>query len=268
MNQITTAPPAEFFGLYYSPWTVKAKWALDYCKVPYTYHEHLMIFGMPHLRCKMRRPFGDLNLPAMVAGNERLDDSFKIAKYAHRQKPEIGLFPNGSDARIAEINALSERALSAGRAILLYNYFGKGPFYKSEIKAARLASLPKFIPAPLKVAALPLVTLALDYVRKGFATTARPRANHRAVLRGCLLEMRVLLNGRKTVLDTFSYADLALAVVLQFASPADTRFIPLSKALRTIWGDVELAREFADLVQWRDELLKTHLSSKLISPTL
>ena len=49
----------DLYGIAYSPWTAKARWALDHHKIPYRYREHLILFGMPELRWRLKKPFGD-----------------------------------------------------------------------------------------------------------------------------------------------------------------------------------------------------------------
>ncbi len=38
-------PFRRLIGLHYSPWTEKARWALDRQRVPYAFEEHLPMLG-------------------------------------------------------------------------------------------------------------------------------------------------------------------------------------------------------------------------------
>jgi len=60
------------------------------------------------------------------------------------------------------------------------------------------------------------------------------------------------------VFDGFSYADVICASVLQFVAPVSDRFVPLEPATRRSFTHPELAREFADLLAWRDALYEAH----------
>jgi glutathione S-transferase len=88
----------------------------------------------------------------------------------------------------------------------------------------------------------------------------------RETMRQSLLALRAALGGRRTLASDFSYADLTMAVVLQMVSPVEDRFIRLGEARRRVWTDDVLAREFADLVQWRDDLYAAHRASPVAPP--
>jgi len=73
-----------------------------------------------------------------------------------------------------------------------------------------------------------------------------------------LEEIRAELNGRPYVLDDFSYADITLAQPLQFVSPVKNQYIELGESQRKTMENVELCREFKDLIDWRDQLYEMH----------
>ena len=56
------------------------------------------------------------------------------------------------------------------------------------------------------------------------------------------------------LLGRFSYADIAMAVVLKVVAPIATTQPPLGPATQACWNDSKLAAEFADLLEWRDRL--------------
>ena len=73
---------SDLYGIAYSPWTMKARWALDHHKIPYRYREHLILFGMPELRWRLKKPFGDITVPLLVnGGGNSVMDSFEIARH-------------------------------------------------------------------------------------------------------------------------------------------------------------------------------------------
>ncbi len=83
-------------------------------------------------------------------------------------------------------------------------------------------------------------------------------------MRQQLLALREALGGRRTLASDFSYADLTMAVVLQMVSPVDERYIRIGEARRRAWTDDVLAREFADLVEWRDRLYADHRAATAV----
>lgn len=244
----------ELIGLTYSPWTEKARWALQHHKVPFRYSEHLMIFGMPVLRWKMRKPFGDVTVPALVDRSKekpvRLGDSWDIAVYADQIGNGAPLFPKGRVDEIEAMNRFSERALSAARALIVDRT-------RSD-RATQLEILPKFIPTPLKKPMRFLAAVGLDYIAREFNTRTKSLEEHRLDLREVLAELRRLVKKSKggPLLGEFSYADIVMAASLHFVSPPENAFLKIGPSTRACWTDQELARDFSDLVAWRDELYR------------
>ncbi len=67
-----------------------------------------------------------------------------------------------------------------------------------------------------------------------------------------LEQLRATLDGRDYLLDEFSYADIAMAVVFEFVEPS--AHVRRGVAERRAWSDARLAARYADLVEWRAEL--------------
>src|SRR5689334_3306739 len=110
----------ELLGLVFSPWTEKARWALDVRRVPYRFRHYEPLIGEPALRLKLRRLTGRVTVPVLTAGDGRVvADSADIARWADGRGEGPLLFPPEHEAAIAGFVALSERALAAGRALSL-----------------------------------------------------------------------------------------------------------------------------------------------------
>lgn len=237
---------ARFVALPYSPWSEKARWALDHHRIPYRFVEHVPMLGEPLLRARARRWRGVVSVPLLVDRSEVIADSFEIAKHAERTGTGSSLFPRESDVEIARWNAASERALVAGRALVLQKV-GASP-------AAQAEQLPPFVPDRLRGWLAPMARggtrfLARKYVSGDVAADAY------GILAGtcAMLEEAV---GRKAHLlaGGLSYADIAMAVVLQCVRPPQARHLHLGQASREAWSEPELARRFAGLLEWRDAL--------------
>jgi glutathione S-transferase len=56
------------------------------------------------------------------------------------------------------------------------------------------------------------------------------------------------------LLGRFSYADIAMTVVLETVMPAARTEPPPGPATRRCWSDPALAEEFQDLLLWRSRL--------------
>jgi glutathione S-transferase len=233
--------------LSYSPWSEKARWALDHHGLEYRRVEYVPIIGEPLLRLRARKPFGRITVPILFDDGEVLDDSFDIARHADRVGRGSRLFPEGRLEEIRGWNERSERALAAGRA-LTANRTALDP-------VAKLESVPPFVPEALRPKSEPLVDLGIRYLRRKYGfDEGGTEALQETIVRS-LDALRSALAGRATVLpEGFSYADVVMAVSLQFVRPPEDRYIRLGAASRVCWTDPALAPRYADLLDWRDDV--------------
>ncbi|HVY46043.1 MAG TPA: glutathione S-transferase N-terminal domain-containing protein, partial [Minicystis sp.] len=109
----------ELFGLPISPWTEKARFALDHHGVAYRYRIYVPMLGEPLLRARLRRPVGRVTVPVLFTDEGAFADSFAIARYADRVGAGAPLVPSERAADVAAWNDRSEAALAAGRALTL-----------------------------------------------------------------------------------------------------------------------------------------------------
>lgn len=236
---------------YFAPWSEKARWALDHHGIAYDYREHVPLIGELLLRARTGRWRGRVSTPALLTDDGVLHDSFEIARWAEAHGGGAPLFPAGRDGEVASWNERSEAALAAGRALHLVRL--------SRDREAQVEMQPRELPAGLKRAMAPATALAIAFVRRKYGIDEAATAAAEATLARELEGLRAALVGRAHLLgDALSYADVAMAVTLQFVSPVDPRYVPLGAAARAAWTQPELAERFADLVAWRDELYARH----------
>lgn len=243
-------------GLAYSPWTERARWALDHHRIPYRYHEHFMMLDEPYLMWKFGR-LGGVTVPALVGQNRsgqtvRLMDSLEIAKFVDREGEGVKLFSDATQRVIREYNDLSEKALDAGRVILMERM--------SRDKSVRLEAVPRVLPQWIRPYCDPVARLGLWFVRASFGSGHRSADESRGLLIQILSRLRMQLkqSGAAYLLGDFSYADITMAVVLHCVLPARGIMKSMGPLLRQAWGDKSLQHEFRDLVSWRDWLYEKH----------
>src|SRR5881394_1648957 len=106
-------------SLSYSPWSEKARWALDHRGVEYRTEEYTPMLGEPALRVRTRKLRGTISVPVLLGEGKAIFDSLAIARRADELGGGAVLFPEGRGAEIDDWNAKSEAAMSAGRALLL-----------------------------------------------------------------------------------------------------------------------------------------------------
>jgi glutathione S-transferase len=230
------------YGMSYSPYSEKARWALDHHRVPYEWHEHVPMVGERALRKKAGANGGKVSVPLAIDGDTVLRDSLAIAKHAERVGHGTKLFAN--EAAVATWAARSDEALGAGRVLLFSRLLAD--------RGALRESLPSWVPGFLGGLATPIAARATRYVARKYGAEGADPAAATAKLRETLSAMHKVLGSRDTILDGFSYADVAMAVVLQMVSPVGDEYIPLGPGRRRAWTQPSLASDFADLIAWRD----------------
>jgi len=236
---------------YFAPWSEKARWALDHHGVAYDYREHVPLVGELALRARTGRWRGRVSTPALVADDGVLLDSFAIARHADAHGRGAPLFPPGREADVAAWNERSEAALAAGRALYLVRL--------ARDRAAQAETLPPGLPLALRRALAPATALAVGFIRRKYRIDAAATAAAEDTLDRELRGLRAALAGRAHLLgDALSYADVAMAVTLQFVAPVDSAYVPLGPASRVAWTHPVLAGRHADLVAWRDALYARH----------
>ena len=241
----------ELTAIRFSPWSEKARWALDHHGCTYRELDYEPILGEYVLRWQMRRPFGRITVPVLRDGEHWLTDSFDIALHAESIGRGTPLFPKEHLAEISDWNRRSEIALAAGRAILMQSW--------SDSRELAIAALPDRIPEALKPLFIPVGRRRLRSFRAKYAI----RDGDRAPLAALTAELdgleQALAGRRHLVGGAFSYADIAMALSLQQVRPVDPRHIVRMAGLGPSGMNVpELESRHAGLIAWRDELYARH----------
>jgi glutathione S-transferase len=239
------------YGLSQSPWTEKARWALDHHAIEYRYHEHVPVLGEVLLRIKARSraPGTKASVPLLVDGDDVLLSSLAIARHADtRESTAESLFPKGLDAEIERWAELSDQMIGAGRSRVMVGL-------RANHEAQREA-LPPFIPGPLRGLMTPMAATAAAFLGSKYDVPRDPDAEADRTLRPALDQVRAALGDRAHILERFTFADVAIASALQVLRPP-TR-APIGPATREIWTNEPLARDYTDLLTWRDALYASH----------
>ncbi len=229
-----------------SPWSEKARWALDFHKLPYEKVEYISLFMAPMLKLKTlfkRRFTKKLTLPLLIDGSEVYTDSFDIALYAENKAKSEYLCPKADFDRIKRLDELSERLLNVFRAQVF-----KRTKTNHQAKLERLS----FLPEKQRESAAKWVDPMIRFLEKKYPVDESESGF------ALLEEIRTELDDRPYVLNEFSYADITLAQPLQFVTPVGNQYISLGDQQRKTMEDVELAKEFKDLIDWRDRLYEKH----------
>lgn len=244
---------SDFYYLHVSPWSEKARWAMDLSHFSYNKIDFTPMLTTPLVRFKSRNLLNRVTVPMLINGDKVLHDSYTIAQYAnkHPHPKTIELFPDKLKTQIDEWEALSDQILQAGRALVCIRM-------KSH-RGAKLMSLPSAIPHTFRPLMLPVATLGLHYLKHKYGFDWSKSADYIETMRQGLRKVRQQLaeNG-DYLLGAFSYADIAVAVTLQMVAPVDNRYIPLDSDTQSCWQTPELKAEFADLIAWRNRIYDQH----------
>jgi glutathione S-transferase len=145
---------------------------------------------------------------------------------------------------IASWNARADELCEAGRV--------RSSKLALESKDALLASLPSSIPTSLHPMMAPVARRAARYLLDKYDDPGED------AMRETLEAARRALGGQvdRWLLGGPTYADIALATALQFVAPVEDRYVRLEPAARAIWRNDPLAREFGDLLVWRNRVFE------------
>ena len=241
--------PPSLIGLTYSPWTEKARWALDHCKIPYHYQMYSPLFGELSARLKTKCWRQKITVPILLSHDPALMDSFHIAQWAARRTENQQLFCDLEE--VTRWNALSESALAAGRALLTCRV--------SQDSAAKTDYLPPWLPKVLWGTLGPgLAKTGIAFFRFKYRFSKHDTGQWLKMLTTSLEEMAVVLSRQNYLLGRFSFADIAMAVVLQFVKPVENQPIKIPARSAGCWETPDLQERFGHLLAWRDELYANH----------
>ena len=242
---MTTA--RKLVSSHVSPWSERAKWALDHHGLDYEVVEHMPVIGEQRLRRLVGPAKARATVPVLLAGSEVVSESWDIVVYADREGNASKLIPAEHGSAIKAWAALADEASNAGRALVIAAILASGPALDEQAPP----QVPKWLRPPLRpLARAATRAFARKYDLRLSERDAQLQAIRKALdgLRGGLAASSPYLQG------PFTYADIVMASLLQGISPVDDRFIRLGPAARTAWTQAPLAADYADLIAWRDKL--------------
>ncbi len=223
-------------GEAFSPWTQKARWALEVCGIGHAYLEYTPLIDEPALRLRTRNWRRPATVPVLVDAGAVFPDSWAIACHAESRAP--GRLMHDT-AAVAHWNMLCDGALAEARTRVLRSMLQR-PAALDETVADQMP----WCPTAVKRVAAGAIIRRLE---RKYRHLYQPGSLHDALTAG-RRQLGEMQSG--FLLDRFSYADIALAVVIETIAPS----IRTSRGPATLacWTDDGLAGEFADLVAWRD----------------
>lgn len=239
-----------------SPWSERAKWALDHHRLAYERIEHVPFLGERKLRRLVGAKKERATVPVLIDNNKVLRDSWDIALYADRHGSGSKLIPDEHRAEIERWNALAEETMSTGRAVIVASTLAH-PRALDESLA--------LVPPALRPLLRPISRYGTRWFAKKYGLRLDDLDAPIAKMRSALETLRAAIAESKTPLyltGAFSYADIVMAISLQGIEPVADRYWPIGHGTREAWTQAELAEEFRDLLAWRDRLYAEHRASQ------
>jgi glutathione S-transferase len=240
-------PKPTLIALPYSPWSEKARWALDHHGIGYDEETYVPMVGEPWLRVRTRTFSGRVSVPVLITPHGVIFDSLRIARHADRIGKGPSLFPRELEAAIDAWNETSEQMLAAARGLVIER-LQRSPGALEE-------ALPSFVPRVARPALRPLARFGAAFVARKYE--ARDDAERIDAALGSL--RAAIEGGREYLFDRFPYADIAMAVALQ-SIKAPGGHLKIGPATRETWTDPMRASRDADLLTWRDAIYRKHRS--------
>ncbi|MFO0579832.1 MAG: glutathione S-transferase [Polyangia bacterium] len=234
-----------------SPWSERARWALDHHGLKYKTLFHEPLVGERRLRKLVGATKQRATVPVLLVGGEVLTESWDIARYADREGPKSRLIPAEHEAEIKEWSRRADQAMEASRGLITLAL--------QSSREAQLEGLPRGVPGALRPLLLPVARYAMGWFGRKYGVRREDAAAYRERVRASLQELRgALARSSPYLLGTFTYADIVTATSLQGIVPVDGAYIRLGPGMRAAWTQPELAAEFSDLIAWRDQLYAQH----------
>jgi glutathione S-transferase len=234
-----------------SPWSERARWALDHHGLAYETLVHTPFLGERRLRRLVGPTQERATVPVLLTGEQVLTDSWDIAQYADREGAGPKLIPPEHENEVRRWNQLADETMASSRAL---------------VTAAMLASpealdetLPRSVPSWMRPLLRPMGRYAMGWFARKYGLRSADAPKHLAAVRAGLGALRAALSkSSPSLLGSFSYADIVMATSLQGVVPVSDRYIRLGPATRRAWTSEELAAEFSNLIAWRDQLYEQH----------
>jgi glutathione S-transferase len=234
---------ALLYTIHHSPWSERARWALQHHKVEFEERAHVPLTGELALRIRAKR-WGKVSVPMLVDDDGTpVVGSLEIAEHVDRKGQQPTLFPDGARDDIRALYETLEDALRAARARSVHRLMTD-----DEGIDATVPGFVRALPFHRAIGRLGVRYITRKYEARDESTDARTRAG--------LLAVRDALGSKPYVLGTFSFADVLATSVVQTVAPVDDRYLELPPATRRMWTHERLRGEFGDLIAWRDRVYR------------
>lgn len=224
----------ELIELYPSPWSERARWALEWKRVPYARREYQPLAGED----EHRRKTGISTAPVLLADGDVIGDSDAALDWLETHHPSPPLVP--ADPRLrAQVRAwevaATETLAPSARLVMIGRWKAQGmqPF--------------------------------ADHFAAKYGWSEAEEARRGRLLRALAADLaRAVAASPYLVGDAFTRADLTVASMAAtvIGIPPDDLFV-LDDSMRAMFGILAADAALAPLVPWRDALYRRHRGGRV-----
>jgi len=244
------AVPPALLSLHYSPWSERARWALDYQGVEYRLVQHAPFLGERRLRKVVGTPTARATVPVLVTDGAVLRDSWDIALHADAHGTREKLVPPSLERSIRELNDVIESTMMRSRNLVTAALLADD--------AALDEGLPRYVPTAVRPLLRPLSRYGTRWFARKYGLDLVDLETPRRLLGETLALFRERYGNRPYLFAHFTYADILFCSLLQGVCPVADRYLRLGPAWRNAWTQPTLVAEFGDLIRLRDRLYAEH----------
>lgn len=237
-----------------SPWSERARWALDHHKLPFDTIAHAPFLGEGKLR-KLRKAKASekATTPLLIEGDQLYKDSSDIARHADAIGSGAKLFPAGKDDEVQHWVNVAEACSTHGRVLITRRLL--------DSPKALDEQLPPFTPGLVRPLLRPITRYGTQWFARKYAldvSDAGVAAAEAGAAKGFEAIRAGLQKSSPYLLGTFSWADIVACLLLQAVKPVQHPKYPLLPATRAQWEAPHLVEPLKDLLAWRDDLYARH----------
>ncbi|KAF0686132.1 Aste57867_22097 [Aphanomyces stellatus] len=245
-----SSAPLELISLSVSPYSLTARWALNYCGVPFKVTPYEPILGELGLRLRLLwRGYvaWKVTVPVLLTDKSVLPSTFDIALYAHEASPDRHFLDDVDAVRMWDTRY--QRMLSRFRHLLM-----------TDVQAHPDLAI-EYAPPALRQHA---PSVASVFASVGVSVfnwkySAESAATNADVVRDTLVLMQKTLATQPFLLgDHFTYADMLMAVAIDLLVPGPQSTVQgKRKDLMLARG---LADGFDDVVAWKTSIFDRYFT--------
>ena len=237
------------YSIPYSPWSMRARWALDHHRIPHRSREWVPLLTEPVLRARLLHR-GPMSAPCLVSDGEVIVDSFAIARWAEQHGSGTPLMPEEYGRAVQTWEDLSQRMTAAGRELVTARLLGD--------PAALAENVPGSPTGILRPVGSAIGRLGATFIKRRYDLGQTSGAAQVGIIRAGLSAFADALRDRPYLLEGFSWADIAMACALNVVEPVDHPTVRLGERSRVAWSNPDLAIQFRPLLEWRDRIFAEH----------